>query len=79
MEQKDGKTKLGVIVTKRLGNAVKRNRAKRVIRELFRCHKHRICDPSHLVVLPRRSIFTTKPSVLESTFLSALEKAITRL
>jgi ribonuclease P protein component len=34
-----GKTRLGITVTKKVGNAVKRNKLKRVIRESFRLHR----------------------------------------
>jgi ribonuclease P protein component len=34
-----GRPRLGITVTRRLGGAVKRNRAKRLIREVFRRHK----------------------------------------
>jgi ribonuclease P protein component len=54
-----GPSRLGVIATKRLGNAVARNQAKRLIRELFRKHKHSLPFTMHLVVLPRRSISQT--------------------
>lgn len=72
-------SKLGVIATKRLGNAVARNQAKRLIRELFRKHKHRLPFTIHLVVLPRRSIFQTPFTNLETLFIDALNKASKRL
>lgn len=34
-----GTVRLGVVVTKRLGKAVKRNRVKRLLREYFRLYK----------------------------------------
>lgn len=49
--------RLGVIATRRLGNAVKRNRCKRLLRELFRRHQDALpanCD----VVLMARSRLT---------------------
>lgn len=44
-------TRLGVIATRRLGNAVTRNRSKRLVREIFRLNKGRV--GIDLVVLPR--------------------------
>ena len=35
-------TRLGIIVSKRMGKSVTRNRIKRLIREFFRLHKHEI-------------------------------------
>lgn len=52
---RDGHSRLGITASKRMGNAVQRNRIKRVLKEVFRRHidifpKH--CD---IVVIPRRS------------------------
>ena len=35
-------TRLGITVSKRIGKSVTRNRIKRLIREFFRLHKHKI-------------------------------------
>lgn len=37
-----GRTRLGITVTKRVGNAVARNQLKRYVREFFRQHLHTI-------------------------------------
>ena len=39
MENDLGITRLGITVSKNIGNSVKRNGVKRLIREFFRCHK----------------------------------------
>jgi len=38
----NNRTRLGITVSKRNGNAVKRNRIKRIIREYFRLNKHNL-------------------------------------
>jgi ribonuclease P protein component len=49
------RTKLGVIVTKKVGNSVFRNRVKRWIREVFRTERGRFVTPVDLVMIPRQS------------------------
>ena len=39
-QNKLGITRLGITVSKKTGNAVKRNKVKRLIREVFRLHKN---------------------------------------
>lgn len=39
-----GRPRLGITVTRRLGGAVQRNRAKRLLREIFRRHRTEIAD-----------------------------------
>jgi len=72
-------SKFGVIATKRLGNAVKRNRAKRLLRELFRVHHHTLVVPCDLVIIARNSLFHAQYSDLAKSFIIALNKASTRL
>ena len=45
--------RLGIIVTKKIGNAVTRNRIKRVVRTFFRHHRHRLDMPWDVVVIAR--------------------------
>ena len=47
-------SRLGMAVSKRVGKAVVRNRVKRLIREVFRCHKSFIKSPCDVVVVARQ-------------------------
>lgn len=51
----EGRRRLGVTVSKRVGNAVIRNRIKRRIREWFRHARERLPDESDVVVIARRT------------------------
>jgi ribonuclease P protein component len=79
MKVRSGDSKLGVIATRRLGNAVFRNKSKRLVRELFRKHKSKISFPVHLVVLPRKSILKTPFHQLEKCYIDALSRASFRI
>lgn len=45
--------KLGMTVSRKVGNAVVRNRIKRQIREFFRTHHASFCHPVNLAVIAR--------------------------
>lgn len=64
--------RLGVAATKKLGSAVVRNRAKRLLREIFRRNKPTGCD---LVVIPRREALTVPFATLEGEFRAVLSRA----
>jgi ribonuclease P protein component len=47
-------SRLGITVTRRVGNAVVRNRLKRRVRETFRRHRESLGHPADVVVIARR-------------------------
>ena len=67
-------SKLGIIVTRKFGNAVFRNRAKRIFREIFRKNLHIIPTNYQIIVLPRKTMHTIPFKTLESSFMLALNK-----
>ncbi|MDB6122300.1 MAG: ribonuclease protein component [Pedosphaera sp.] len=66
---------LGVITTKKLGNAVVRARARRLLREAFRLHQHDLTVPVDLVLVAQRTIVGKGFATVEGDFLAVLRKA----
>lgn len=51
-----GVRRLGITVTKKMGNAVKRNRVKRLIREFFRLNKDLFPAEHDVVIMAKKNI-----------------------
>jgi len=66
--------RVGVIVGKRLGGAVIRNRAKRRFRELARLVRGRLTPGQDLLVFPRQGALEATPSALREAWLTALRR-----
>ena len=54
LDSTGSQSRLGVTVSKKVGNAVVRNRVKRVIREFFRCNRFRFNSPVELSIIAKR-------------------------
>jgi ribonuclease P protein component len=64
--------RLGVVVSRRVGSAVARNRAKRVVREAFRRHKP--APGVDVVVVAKRELATSRMAEVESELESRLRR-----
>jgi ribonuclease P protein component len=67
--------RIGIIATKRVGNAVSRNRIRRRIREIFRLNQHRIQRGYWLVTIARFSSATATFDELQRDWLRLVERA----
>ena len=75
-----GPTRLGIVASRKFGDAVRRNRAKRLIREVFR----RTIPVSarqgvDVVVMPRRELMDATFESLEADFLATFRRCAGKL
>lgn len=66
-----GRPRLGITATRRVGGAVKRNRAKRLVRDIFRRHKREF-DNVDIVLNVRASLPGAEIARLEAELLARL-------
>jgi len=71
--------KLGIIVTRKFGNAVARNHAKRIFREIFRRNLDQIPSNFQIIILPRKPMHDLAFNELESCFMVSLQKLSLKL
>ena len=68
-------SRLGVVTSKRIGKAVIRNRARRLIRECFRLHKYEFINKIDLILIARKSIAKYSFHEVEKDFIELLKKS----
>ena len=68
-------TRLGVITSRKVGAAVARSRARRLLREAFRVHQLDLTQPVDLVLVAQPSIAGKPFQDVERDFLTAMRKA----
>jgi ribonuclease P protein component len=69
------RSRLGVITSRKVGSAVVRNRARRLLRESFRLHQYELAHPLDLVLVARPAIAGKGFAGVEHDFLTTLRKA----
>ena len=69
-----GVCRLGLTATRKLGGAVQRNRAKRLIREVFR--RNKVALGYDVVVVVRRELLDASLPILEADYRNTLERQL---
>ena len=67
-------SRLGVVVSRKVGGSVVRSRAKRLLRESFRRHQNDLTEPLDLVLVARPSIADRAFAEVERDFLGTLRR-----
>jgi len=70
-----GAPRLGVVTSKKIGGAVARSRARRLLRETFRLHQQELAQPVEMVLIARNSIAGKKLREVEKDYLTAMKRA----
>jgi ribonuclease P protein component len=76
LRNEGGLSRLGIAATKKLGGSVERNRAKRLIREVFR--RNKIAPGFDVVIIPKRGLLDVSLTVLEADYRALVERQLGR-
>ncbi len=69
-------SRMAVVVSKKVGNAVKRNKIKRQMRTLFRRNKSLLKAPLDIIIIAKKEILESSWFTLQGDYFSALESII---
>lgn len=75
LPQRGGQRRVGFAAGKRLGSAVIRNRVKRLLREAYRLHQHRLATGFDLVIVGRQPLTGGSLDTAVSAFLQLSDRA----
>lgn len=68
-------TRIGFVTGKKVGGAVQRNRARRLMKEVYRLHQHELKEGYHIVLVGREPLSRAVYSEAEKEILKLLERS----
>lgn len=76
LSKQDNGARIGITATRKIGNAVQRNRARRLVREAFRKNKWLAPDGVDIVINVKRPLVEAHYRDLESEFITFLQRVV---
>ena len=73
--RKEGPARMAVVVSRKLGPAVVRNRTKRILREVFRTYRTHLVPGTDMIVSPRSSETLHQVQAAQQTLVTLCKKA----
>ncbi|HEX5731897.1 MAG TPA: ribonuclease P protein component [Blastocatellia bacterium] len=74
LENQGDRTRLGITATRKMGKAVERNRARRLVREVFRKNRWLVPQGVDIVINVKRPLVEARLNDIEADFIAFLEK-----
>lgn len=75
MPNQSERNRFGVVTSKKIGKAVRRNRIKRQLRSIIRTNLDKLCGHNDVVLIARYNIVGSEYQALEKDFLKVMKKA----
>ncbi len=75
LTKQNDRARIGITTTRKMGNSVERNRARRLVREAFRRNKWLVPQGVDIVINAKRSLVEAAYRDFESEFITFLQRA----